>query len=71
MNLEGWIPREMILGTEAEQRVPAEFIVQSDSMANPPMFFYLIEKFIDDDQVAFFFSLLTSLFLHFLGSFLF
>uniref|UniRef100_A0A8R1TW19 Mannosyl-oligosaccharide glucosidase n=1 Tax=Onchocerca volvulus TaxID=6282 RepID=A0A8R1TW19_ONCVO len=47
MNVDGWIPREMILGKEAELRVPADFIVQRDSIANPPMLFYLIEKYLD------------------------
>ncbi|KAK0416022.1 hypothetical protein QR680_012253 [Steinernema hermaphroditum] len=50
MNIEGWIPREMILGSEAEQRVPEEFKVQRDSVANPPMFFYLINNFLDDTE---------------------
>lgn len=51
MNKEGWIPREMILDKEAKERVPAEFLVQSNSVANPPMFFFLIEKFLNDSQV--------------------
>lgn len=52
MNVDGWIPREMILGKEAELRVPAEFVVQRDSIANPPMLFYLIEKYLDHNYVS-------------------
>ena len=39
MNVEGWIPREMILGQEALSKVPEEFVTQVNTNANPPTFF--------------------------------
>lgn len=39
MNEDGWIPREQILGSEARSRVPAEFVSQHPTHANPPTLF--------------------------------
>lgn len=58
LNTDGWMPREMILGHEAESKVPAEFLVQSDEVANPPVFFVLIEKFVNNPKVNLFLFLL-------------
>lgn len=44
----GWIPREMILGVDARQRVPAEFIPQRVDIANPPTFFLVLKRLIRD-----------------------
>lgn len=43
MNVEGWIPREMILGEEALAKVPEEFVTQFNTNANPPTFFLTID----------------------------
>ncbi|KYN05737.1 PREDICTED: mannosyl-oligosaccharide glucosidase GCS1 [Cyphomyrmex costatus] len=43
MNIEGWIPREMILGEEAVAKVPKEFITQINTNANPPTFFLTLD----------------------------
>lgn len=45
MNVEGWIPREQILGVEALAKVPEEFVTQHNTNANPPTFFLTL-KFI-------------------------
>lgn len=47
MNVQGWIPREVILGPEAEARVPAEFVIQSNLNANPPTFFIALDAFLN------------------------
>uniref|UniRef100_A0AC34QKB8 Mannosyl-oligosaccharide glucosidase n=1 Tax=Panagrolaimus sp. JU765 TaxID=591449 RepID=A0AC34QKB8_9BILA len=44
MDSKGWIPREMILTSEAAEKVPKEFIVQSMHAANPPAIFYLVDS---------------------------
>lgn len=43
MNVEGWIPREMILGQEALAKVPEEFVTQFNTNANPPTFFLTLD----------------------------
>ncbi|KAI4459446.1 mannosyl-oligosaccharide glucosidase [Holotrichia oblita] len=54
MNVEGWIPREQILGIEALAKVPQEFVTQKNTNANPPTFFltlqYILRKY--EDQLT-------------------
>ncbi|XP_066256749.1 mannosyl-oligosaccharide glucosidase isoform X1 [Euwallacea similis] len=47
MNVEGWIPREEILGMEAMAKVPKEFVVQRNTNANPPTFFLTLHFILD------------------------
>lgn len=46
MNIEGWIPREQILGREALSKVPEEFVTQDNTNANPPVFFLTLKFFL-------------------------
>ena len=46
MNIEGWIPREQILGDEARAKVPAEFVVQRNQNANPPTLILPLQRLI-------------------------
>lgn len=47
INVDGWIPREQILGGEAVARVPAEFVVQRSSNANPPTLVLALHTLLD------------------------
>uniref|UniRef100_T1ISH0 Mannosyl-oligosaccharide glucosidase n=1 Tax=Strigamia maritima TaxID=126957 RepID=T1ISH0_STRMM len=51
MNVEGWIPREQILGAEARSKVPDEFVVQQNTNANPPTLFLTLQYLINKLQV--------------------
>ncbi|CAK9795342.1 Mannosyl-oligosaccharide glucosidase GCS1 [Anthophora plagiata] len=50
MNVEGWIPREMILGQEALAVVPEEFVIQENTNANPPTFFLTLHFILKHKQ---------------------
>jgi mannosyl-oligosaccharide glucosidase len=47
MNAEGWIPREQILGSEARARVPSQFVVQHNEVANPPAMFFPLRRLVN------------------------
>ncbi|XP_017783438.1 PREDICTED: mannosyl-oligosaccharide glucosidase [Nicrophorus vespilloides] len=50
MNVEGWIPREQILGVEALAKVPEEFVTQRNSNANPPTFFLTLQHILRNHE---------------------
>lgn len=50
LNVEGWIPREQILGVEAISKVPPEFVVQHNLNGNPPTFFLVLRRLIDQQR---------------------
>ena len=43
LNVDGWIPREQILGREAAAKVPEQFVVQRSTNANPPTLFLALQ----------------------------
>ncbi|KAK6930839.1 Glycosyl hydrolase family 63, N-terminal [Dillenia turbinata] len=46
MNIDGWIPREQILGAEALSKVPDEFVLQHPTNGNPPTLFLAVRDLI-------------------------
>ncbi|KAL7171743.1 hypothetical protein ACSBR2_036415 [Camellia fascicularis] len=46
MNVDGWIPREQILGDEARSKVPEEFIIQHPTNGNPPTLFLVLRDLV-------------------------
>ncbi|KAL3501026.1 hypothetical protein ACH5RR_035475 [Cinchona calisaya] len=46
MNVDGWIPREQILGAEALSKVPEEFVLQHPTNGNPPTLFLVLRDVI-------------------------
>lgn len=46
MNVDGWIPREQILGAEALSKVPEEFVLQNPTNANPPTLFLVLRDLV-------------------------
>jgi mannosyl-oligosaccharide glucosidase len=50
MDSDGWIAREQIRGPASEKRVPAKFITQSPSVANPPTLMFFFDKLLDSLQ---------------------
>ncbi|KAL9248511.1 Mannosyl-oligosaccharide glucosidase GCS1-like protein [Drosera capensis] len=46
MNIDGWIPREQILGGEALSKVPAQFVLQHPTNGNPPSLFLVLHDLV-------------------------
>ena len=50
INVEGWIPREQILGPEARVKVPDEYVVQHNSNANPPTLLLTLHSMMESGE---------------------
>ncbi|KAL0926218.1 hypothetical protein M5K25_002430 [Dendrobium thyrsiflorum] len=48
INVDGWIPREQILGAEALSKVPDEFVPQHPSNGNPPTLFFVLQDLLSN-----------------------
>ncbi|KAG0459824.1 hypothetical protein HPP92_022952 [Vanilla planifolia] len=48
INVDGWIPREQILGAEALSKVPEEFVPQHPSNGNPPTLFFILQDLLNN-----------------------
>ncbi|KAF8399936.1 hypothetical protein HHK36_015807 [Tetracentron sinense] len=50
MNIDGWIPREQILGAEALSKVPEEFVPQHPTNGNPPTLFLVLRDIVSSTR---------------------
>ncbi|XP_020592219.1 mannosyl-oligosaccharide glucosidase GCS1 [Phalaenopsis equestris] len=50
INVDGWIPREQILGAEALSKVPHEFVPQHPSNGNPPTLFLVLHDLLSNSK---------------------
>ncbi|KNA17577.1 hypothetical protein SOVF_078130 [Spinacia oleracea] len=46
LNIDGWIPREQILGAEALSKVPEEWVPQHPTNGNPPTLFLVLHDLV-------------------------
>eukprot|EP00730_Choanoeca_flexa_P001456 TRINITY_DN10643_c0_g1_i3.p1 TRINITY_DN10643_c0_g1~~TRINITY_DN10643_c0_g1_i3.p1 ORF type:complete len:680 (+),score=135.02 TRINITY_DN10643_c0_g1_i3:113-2041(+) len=51
MNTDGYIPREQALDSETRAKVPHGMLVQDTDTANPPTWFLVVERLLDDLEV--------------------
>ncbi|KAI3908182.1 hypothetical protein MKW98_029483 [Papaver atlanticum] len=47
MNVDGWIPRELVLGTEALSKIPEEYVAQHPTNGNPPTLFLALKDLVN------------------------
>ncbi|KAK8928705.1 Mannosyl-oligosaccharide glucosidase GCS1 [Platanthera zijinensis] len=52
INVDGWIPREQILGAEALSKVPEEFVPQHPSNGNPPTLFLILHDLLSNMKLG-------------------
>lgn len=52
ININGWIPREQILGAEALSKVPEEFVPQHPSNGNPPTLFLVLHDILSNKKLG-------------------
>ena len=48
----GWVAREQVLGLEAIERVPFQFLAQNRTFANPPTLLLAVESLLDVQQTS-------------------
>ncbi|KAJ8476372.1 hypothetical protein OPV22_020099 [Ensete ventricosum] len=56
INIDGWIPREQILGAESLSKVPEEFVLQYPTNGNPPTLFLVLRDLLSGIRTGKFLS---------------